>query len=417
MIGQIIKKQALVLIRNPVQLLLLVGLPIILILILGVALSSFMNGESPTIQVKLGIVEQEQEDAQLERFSEDKKGEIPPAVLNQLDDMLPIQRLKEDVFGSDEAAKYITLEEISPLDKEKVLDDNTYTALIEVPDNFTYEILEYSLLGEEKQPSLQLFTNTEHQLGVSIVDGILTQYQEQLTLQTFLQEEEINPENLEENLQNVTADVMTLDQQSPVSSKDYYTVGMAVMNVLFIASAIGSIAFLEKNIFVFDRIILANVSRWVYFIGILLSGMIFAFLHLLIIFGFSWIVFGVTWPDLLGFIFVTTAYAVAVGGIAVLLTALSYRLHSEVITNFFSNILVSLMALLGGSFFPLGDSSAFIATLGNLTPNGAGMSAYITLLRGNELSDVTDHLAFLLLFGFVSIVIAAWSFPKRGAAL
>ncbi|RIU89403.1 ABC transporter permease [Oceanobacillus picturae] len=417
MIGQIIKKQALVLIRNPVQLLLLVGLPIILILILGVALSSFMNGESPTIQVKLGIVEQEQEDVQLERFSEDKKGELPPAVLNQLDNMLPIQRLKENVFGSDEATKYITLEEISPSDKEKVLDDNTYTALIEVPDNFTYEILEYSLLAEEKQPSLQLFTNTEHQLGVSIVDGILTQYQEQLTLQTFLQEEAINPENLEENLQNVTGDVMTLDQQVPISSKDYYTVGMAVMNVLFIASAIGSIAFLEKNIFVFDRIILANVSRWVYFIGILLSGMLFAFLHLLIIFGFSWVVFDVTWPDLLGFTFVTMSYAVAVGGIAVLLTALSYRLHSEVITNFFSNILVSLMALLGGSFFPLGDSSAFIATLGNLTPNGAGMSAYISLLRGNELSDVTDHLAFLLLFGFISIVIAAWSFPKRGAAL
>ncbi|WP_042224442.1 ABC transporter permease [Oceanobacillus manasiensis] len=417
MIGQIIKKQALEFLRNPVQLLLLVGLPIILILILGVALSGFMNGESPVIKVKLAILEQESEEVQLERFADDLGEELPTEAIEEMENILPIERLKQDVLGSEEASKYITLEEISSEDKERVLNDNTYTALIEVPENFSYEILQYWFSAEEKRSSVHLYTNTEHQLGVSIVDGILTQYQDQLTLHSFINEKQIDPVVFEENLQNVTADVSTMGQQRAVSSKDYYTVGMAVMNVLFIASTIGSIAFLEKSTFVFDRIILANVSRWTYFIGILLSGMIFAFLHLLLIFGFAWIVFGVTWPNLFGFTFVTMSFAIAVGGIAVLLTALCYRLNSEVITNFFSSILVSLMALLGGSFFPIGDSSAFISKMGNVTPNGAGMSAYLSILRGNELSDVTNHVVFLLLFGVISIIVAAWSFPKRGAAL
>ena len=49
-----------------------------------------------------------------------------------------------------------------------------------------------------------------------------------------------------------------------ISTKSYYAVGMAVMNVLFMASAISGITFLEKKSHVFDRVILANVSRWVY---------------------------------------------------------------------------------------------------------------------------------------------------------
>ena len=65
------------------------------------------------------------------------------------------------------------------------------------------------------------------------------------------------------------------------------------MNVLFIASAISGITFLKKKIHVFDRVILANVSRWVYFIGVFFSGAFFALLQLSIVFGFLWALFGV----------------------------------------------------------------------------------------------------------------------------
>ena len=81
------------------------------------------------------------------------------------------------------------------------------------------------------------------------------------------------------------------------------------MNVLFIATAISAITFLEKKMHVFDRVILANVSRWVYFMSVFISGAIFALLQLLIIFGFSWVIFGVSWPNLTYFLIVTVATA------------------------------------------------------------------------------------------------------------
>ena len=127
--------------------------------------------------------------------------------------------------------------------------------------------------------------------------------------------------------------------------------------------------------------------------------------------GFVWC----SWPNLMSFFIVTIATAISVGGISVLLTAISYRLNSEVISNFFSSIMVTLMSFLGGSFYPIGDSSKFIQLLGNLTPNGAGMSAYMTILRGDGFSEFSQHVLFLILFAASSIMVAALSFPKRGA--
>src|SRR5690625_6218935 len=47
--------------------------------------------------------------------------------------------------------------------------------------------------------------------------------------------------------------------KEPVDAKEYYTIGMAVMNVLFIASTIGSYAYREKRTHVFNRIIVADI--------------------------------------------------------------------------------------------------------------------------------------------------------------
>ncbi len=421
MIWQIVKKQALLFWRNPQQLLLLIGLPIILIAILGTALSSIMDGQSPQVEAKIAFVEHGGEKEQIQQFIDDlEQTEIPREQIGALQSTLsqtaPIKVLKEEVFGSEELKDMIEIIDIRESDKEKTLKDDSFTAVIEVPESFTYDLLQAMVLNNGAQPQLLLYQNEGSQIGSSVVDSILTQYQEQFTLQTFLGQKGIDPNVIAMDGSSLTGDLSTINQKKPVSTKNYYAVGMAVMNVLFIASAISGIAFLEKNNHVFDRIILANVSRWIYFIGVFISGTLFALLQLLIIFGFSWAVFGVKWGDILSFLIVTVATAISVGGISVLLTAISYRLDSEVISNFFSSILVTLMAFLGGSFFPIGDLSRVIGMLGNLTPNGAGMSAYMAILRGDGFLEISNHVLFLILFAVVSIVVAALSFPKRGAS-
>lgn len=419
MLFPIIKKQLFMLMRNPVEILLLIGLPIILIVILGNALSSWMNGETPAITGKIAILEREDEGRQLERFLEDmKKMGLPEETIQyfeqEIDTIAPIRLLKENVFGSEELQDMFQIEEVNLSDKEKILNDDGYTMLLEVPENFTYDTLRTMVLGEKREAELIIYENDQQQIAAGILKNVLGQFQEKLTKETFLQQNQLDSGLVLANNENLANEIILIEEKNPINAKKYYTVGMATMNVLFIASVIGSFAFLEKKTQVFDRIILANVSRWLYFVGILISSALFAFLQLLIIYGFSWIVFDVAFPDAYAFFMTTGIYALAVGGIAVLLTAISYRLESETLTNFFSGVIVTIMAFIGGSFFPIGDSSEIIQQLGNYTPNGASMSAYLALLRDDGFAEIADHLTFLVLFAFASTVVAAMTFPKRG---
>src|SRR5699024_830914 len=113
--------------------------------------------------------------------------------------------------------------------------------------------------------------------------------------------------DLDEDIININEDFSgqtTIGQKKPINAKQYYTIGMAVMNVLYIASAVSSFAFAEKHSQVFNRIILTNVSRWTYFTGIFLSSSMFGFIQLLFIFGFSRFVFGVSF-SILPFLMIT----------------------------------------------------------------------------------------------------------------
>ncbi|MFB4167014.1 ABC transporter permease [Virgibacillus sp. JSM 102003] len=419
MIWQIVKKIGLTLVRNPQQLLLLLGLPIILIAILGAALGNVMNGEEVTIDAKVAIIEHGDEMEQVNRFINDiKNSGAPPerveAIQAATGELVPIKLLKESVFGSEGLKELIQLESAKPSEREKMLNDDSYTAVIEVPENFTYHTLQNFFGMRNSEPSLTVSRNEGKQLGSTIILEVLEQFQEQLTLTSFVGEKGISMEAIQVDTEAISGEITTIDQTQPVTAKKYYAVGMAVMNVLFLASTIGSYAFLEKRLHVFNRIILANVSRWVYFSGVLIAGTVFGFLHLLIVFGVSWILFGVAWPSILAFLIVTFGLAIAVGGLSVLLTAISYRINSELVTNFFQSIVITIIAFLGGSFFPIGDTSKTIQFMGNLTPNGAGMTAYLSVLRGDPISSIWEHVFFLSIFAVTIVVIAALSFPKRG---
>ncbi|WP_174616144.1 ABC transporter permease [Virgibacillus ihumii] len=422
MIWQIIKKIGLTLLRNPFQLLLLIGLPLILILILGVALGGVMNGETTSIEAKVAIVENGNEQKQIDRFVKDvgEDSKLPEKKINRIqraaEQMAPIQRIRT-IFKSEGLRDIVTMETVKPANLDKVLQDDSYAVIIEVPDHFTYQTLQKLLLDKKSQSSLKVYENGEKDIAASVVQNVLQRYQENLTLVNFVRTKGIAMDAIQVDAEKITGDIKSVDQAEPVSAKDYYAIGMAVMNVLFIASTIGSYAFRERKMHVFNRIILADVSRWVYFTGVLLAGAIFAFIHLFIVFGAAWLFFGVAWLDVAGFLIVTLAMAVAVGGLSVLVVAISYRFNSEMIINFFSNIIISVLAFLGGSFFPIGQFAEIMSKIGNLTPNGAGMTAYLNVIRGSGMSSSWEHLIFLGVFAVVLICIAAFSFPKRGQVL
>ncbi|GLO65523.1 hypothetical protein AQ616_10695 [Oceanobacillus sp. E9] len=416
MILQLIKKQLLLLLRNPIQLLMLLVLPIILIVILSTALSGFMQGDNPQLTLKIAWLEQQDETSQVDEFLENMNElDVSSDAFPDKDALHMTTTLREDVFLSEELSSMIELQQIDESEKEKIMEDADYTAIIEVPEDFTLELLQAIAFENNSVPQLELFVNQEHQIGAEVVESIIHNFNEILVMNQFMEESEL-PITFEELYNNeVTGEIKHIEQRTPISSQAYYTIGMAVMNALYVASTLGFFAYREKEIHVFDRLIVADMSRWKFFFSVLISGAIVSFLQLLFIFTFSWLVFKITWPSIMSFLTISLFLALAVGGTTVLLTAISYRINSEEIIGFFSGIIVSIFAFLGGSFFPVGELSPLIQQIGNLTPNGASLSAYIQLLQGASLREIASYILVLICFTFLSILLAVISYPKRGS--
>ncbi|MEH7239185.1 ABC transporter permease [Bacillus sp. JJ1562] len=419
MIIPFIKKDLLVLLRNPQELLILVLMPLVLIAILGFALGGVMGSDGASISVKVAFIDHSDEQMEKDAFIEKVKAEeLPPeaetALIQGADQLRPIQILLDEVFGSKELKEIVELEQVEPQKLDEIKNDDSYSAVIEIPENYTFDILSSALLDEPSTAEMKLYKNEGQDISPKIVEDVLVGFQKQLTSMTVIgkagiQIEAVNSKNL--------GKTETVTEREPINSLQYYSVGMSVMFIMFIASTLSSFAYREKQLQVFNRIILSNTSRWSYLCGIFFSVMVISIIQQAILYGVTSLVFDVVWKDLLGFFLVNLSLCFAIGGVGALLTALNFRIDSEGVSNFFGNVMVAIFAFLGGSFTPIGETSSVIGMLGNFTPNGAGMTALLQLLQGVELSAIDHHIFYLVGFGLVTLTAAVFSFPKRGDAI
>lgn len=417
MIFPFIKKDLLVMIRNRQELLVLLLMPIVLIAILGFALGGVFKGDSPNIHLKVAIINNDNEQEDLQQFIKDIENaglptEAETSMKTGAQSLLPVAILTEDVFDSEELKKYFEVEIIKPEQAEKVKKDDNYAAIIEIPEKFTYHLLSKVFLDKSAEISLQLYKNEGKQGTSNLVEDVIRQFQKQLTTMTI-----VGKNGIQLDTEPITGTIETVSKKEPINSMQYYTVGMSVMFIMYVASNISSFAYREKQLHVFNRIILSNTSRWSYFIGIFFSTMLIAFIQQLILYGVSALIFHVYWGDLAAFLVLNLSLSFAIGGVAALLTAVNYRIDSESASGFFSSILVTLFSLLGGSFTPLAEVSPIIEFIGNLTPNGAGMTALLKVLQGSGITGIFEHVLYLIIFGIVLLSVAAFSFPKRGEAI
>lgn len=421
MLFSFVKKQLLLIIRRPQELIILLAMPLILIAILGFSLGSFLNGDATTIHANVAIVEHGNEDTEIEGFyTIIDEAEIPDQVKVSMREgaksASPLTVLKQ-IFGSEQLDKYIDFQDFSPSELEELQKNDKYAVIIEVPENFTMSVLETIFFGAESELTLKIHKNENEKYSAQMVEDIIVNFQNQYNASRIAGSYGVIDLDSDSMAEAFTGSIETLTKADPISSFEYYTAGMSVMFILFIASYVSSLAFEEKKMHIFDRILLSNTSRWSYFTGIVLSGLVLAFLQQMIIYGLTVIIYGISIDDLLAFLLLNIAVSFAIGGLAALLTAISFSNNSENVSNFFNGIFVMILSFLGGSFTPSNAFPDIIATLGNLTPNGNAMNSVMKLMQGSSLSDILSSVVYLFIFGLVLTVIGATLFPKRGKAV
>ncbi|MBE3569392.1 MAG: ABC transporter permease [Bacillales bacterium] len=413
MIASLVKKQLLLLLRNRQELLVLLGMPFLLITILGVALGSIMDGGSEPIKGKVAILVQGNEKKDKEKWIQEiRQSPIPQqqkqTLIKGAQSFSPIQHFK-DIFNNPNVKNYMKVSITGKTDLDEIKKRHDLSAVIVVPEHFSYQMYRHVFLGEKRVPQLAFYQNDGKLAALAALD-IVRSYRDQLTTNTALAKNGIR---FDSNHHPADISMESVTKRKPLKAITYYAVGMSVMFVLYIVSQVSTYAFQEKESHAFDRMILANIPIWKYVLGVFLSAFVLALLQILILYGAVEIVYGVKWPNWLSFLAISISLSAAVGGLTVLMMAINFRSQSEWASTFFSSAIVSIFAFVGGSFFPVGQISNVFRWLGNITPNGAGMNAYLKLLQGYGFSEVVGSFGYLLALSVCLFIVGWMIFPRK----
>lgn len=414
-----IKKDLLHLLRDKKEVMILVAMPFILITILGFALGGVANQETK-LDIAVAVVDQGDVGEDLQLLEEWMTGQnIPEQAQSQIKKAAEQSSLPELLV--DQVMK-MELKELVKVTEEtnlsETLEEEKYAAVLSFQKNYRYETWKQQFFNTEADTKgFELFLNEERGLEANIVSDLIGDFTEQMRLFTVLNKDaqmtNQMPPDFASFAEEIQGEKVTLEGKDPISSFEYFAVGMSVMFALYVVSFVAGYAFHEKRTFVYDRILLANVSSWIYGASKWFSAVLVVFVQLCLLYGLSALLYKVYWPNIAHFLMVTLLFSCVIGSFAVLITALNYRFETERISTMFSGFLVSVLAFVGGSFIPWQGLSDVMWKIGSYAPNGAALQGYLQILQGEPLGNLMDSLVTLGVTAVLLLVLAVSLFPKR----
>lgn len=188
---------------------------------------------------------------------------------------------------------------------------------------------------------------------------------------------------------------------NPVDSKGYYTVAMMSMFLLFTAAMGGYLLLDEKRQLTYDRQCVAGLSRWRVLLGKLAVIDAIALLQILVMIGWSTLIFRVSWGSPLALLVITLASVIGIGGLGLLFMTVAAAFDNIMISKVFENGINQVLALIGGAYIPVETMSPLIQRVAMVPINGVILKAYLYNMMGFELSALMPYVGLILLNGVI----------------
>lgn len=416
--GAFLIKDIMLLLRDRSELLVLLAMPFLLIAILGFSLRGIFSGDLEALEMDVALVVEDDEATAVERIqAEIAEMDLPPQAaqsLQQTAQSISPQLLLESLLESDGLNDLVTLHEMDKAQAEDRMAQESVDAVITIPDGFTEASLDNMLFGTTGGGGLELLVADLSSPQADVLNSILEEFVQTLNFEASVS----RVAGGETASDPVSGGIETITARSPISSFQYYTIGMAVMFVLFVGSTIAAQANLEQKQMVFDRIRLSNRSPFTYLASKALAAALIVAVQLILLFGLSTLLFQTFSADSasfwLGIAVISIVLALAVGCLAALMVALTLRLQSDAVPAIFSGGVISLMAFVGGSFMPLDGMPELLRSIGNWTPNGAALSAYFSWLLEPDFAQLTGPLSRIAVAALAFLLTALALFPRKG---
>lgn len=421
MLLTLIGKQIKMLLRNKQPLIILLLMPLVLITILSTALAGVMNsGGEPAIQARLVLIDTsswEKEEESIINFLKEQglSGSSLDSVLIQMKNYDPIKILEDSILSTDGIKEYIMVEKKQFTDLENIRKDENTDGILTIPSSFRLDYIKMAYFNETQTPEIDLFLSQENEIRASIIQSVINEWQNGYTKSLALSKAGLSLDQRLLNSSSVEKVEQVLEEsERKIPASVYYTSGMLVMFALYIPSFLAGFALQEVQWKVYDRIILAGVSANWFSISIFITGTLVAFVQQLLLLLYGKFVLGIEWIGLDAMAITVLTYSLFIGGLSALLTTLQLRTKSEGAANIFNGLVITIFSFLGGSFFNIGEVSTLLANIGNLTPNGATMTAILSIQKGRELEVIWPFMSVLVVAFSLCVFLSIVLFPKRG---
>lgn len=194
---------------------------------------------------------------------------------------------------------------------------------------------------------------------------------------------------------------------SNVAGMDFFAVSMTCMFLVF-GAMFGAFSFItERREQTLMRLLATPTARAAVVGGKMLGIWVLGFVQFVVLYLFTSLAFGVKWGNApVGTFAVAASMLVAVTGLAVLIASLA---KTERGAGGLGSLIVQLMALIGGVFFPISILPEWLQPIRYLSIMGWGMEGLQDIqLHGATLSGVLLPIAALLGMGALFFVFGIW---------
>lgn len=417
MFFQLIKKELLVMWRRPRELIVLLLMPFILITILGSALGAFNDGDVK-VDAKLAVLlkddpklaqEKAMKEIQHAALSNEEKAQ-KIAIISVFN---PVETFLNEMVENKELKKVLKVTVIKKELSQK--EQKKYDGILEIPPSFSEQFYQKYINEKGAGGKWKLAVADNTSVNATVIQDIVTSFQKEINLTKTAQQLQVDYAKIVSD-QTKVGTIEKLTKKKEIDAFSYYAVGMCVMFVFYVATTVASFAYQQKEEHMYERILLANVSPFAYFAGIFAATFLLSFIQLNVLFGLAALVYKVTFPNIFYYLAITIALNCMTASFAVFVTAISYVTNSRNIENLFSNLVVPILAFVGGSFFDLSAIGGFMERLGELSPGGAAITAYLKVIQGFSLYDMAEQFQAIFLFTSVLLLVTIMLIRKRGAA-
>jgi len=185
----------------------------------------------------------------------------------------------------------------------------------------------------------------------------------------------------------------------------FYSAGMAVM-FLFLTVQFGVLGLLEeKSNGTMGRLLTAPINRWSIIFGKGITSFALGIVSMTAVIAITTLGLGADWGDPLGVAILVLAGVLAAMGVMTVIAA--FAKTAEQAQNL-QAIVALLLAMLGGSFFPVAQAGGLIQKLSLLTPHAWFLRGLGDLAGGAGVTGIFGSVWPILLFAAVTMALASF---------